>query len=86
MMNTMAFAVFKAYYTAKHKVMQLRDEECGMDTVETVMLLAISLIVGALLVNILTKRTPLFDNEQGLIGYVFERIREQIDIIFSTEI
>ncbi|HAG14853.1 MAG TPA: hypothetical protein DCG49_13485 [Ruminococcus sp.] len=86
MIDKMAVAVFNAYYTVKRKALQLRDEECGMETVESVVLMAIALLVASLLVSILTKRSAVFDNDQGLIGYIFERIKEQIDAIFSTGI
>ena len=86
MIDQMAFAVINAYYTVKRKAAQLRDEECGMETVESVMILAIALIIASLLITFLTKSNSVFENENGLIGYIFERIREQIDAIFDTGI
>ncbi len=83
MIDKMAVAVFNAYYTVKRKALQLRDEECGMETIEAVVLLAVALIVASLLLTVLTKRSAVFDNEQGLIGYVFERIKEEIDAMFT---
>jgi len=83
-MDKMALTAFNAYYSAKRKFEQLRDEESGMETIEAVILIAIAIIVAVLIVNFLTKSNPVFEDEGGLLGYIFNGIKEKLDAIFGS--
>ena len=82
-MDKMALTAFNAYYSAKRKFEQLRDEESGMETIEAVILIAIAIIVAVLLIEFLTKQNSVFGDDEGLVGYIFHKIKDQLDDIFG---
>lgn len=81
MLDKAMFAVYMAYWNARTKLMKLADEEDGMETIETVILIAIAVVIGVALLEILTKNFG--GNDQGVIGYVFEKIKGKIDELFT---
>lgn len=81
MMDKVAFAAYMAYWKFKQRVMRLGQEEDGMETIETVILIAIAVIIGVALLEILTKNFG--GNDQGVIGYVFDKIKTKIDELFA---
>jgi hypothetical protein len=83
-MDKMALAAFNAYYTAKRKFEALRDEESGMETIEAVILIAIAIIVAVLIIQFLTGNSETF-GEHGIVGYIFDKIKDQLDDIFGGD-
>lgn len=80
MLDKMAFAVYSSYLKAKAKIMKLGQEEDGMETLETVILIAIAVVVAGIIVNVLTKG----EDGTGLIGKIFKTISEKIENIFNA--
>lgn len=81
MLDKMALAVFSAYYKMKAKVMNMKDEEDGMETVEAVILIAIAVIIAGIVVNMLTKKDWGSGEETGLIGYIFWKIKNMLGFL-----
>ena len=73
--------MIQAYLKARAEMLALENEEDGLETVETVILVAVAVIIAGLLVNILTKNFG--GNDQGLIGYFFKKIQETFDGLFG---
>ena len=80
MLDKMAFAVYSSYLKAKAKLMKLGQEEDGMETLETVILIAVAVVVAGVIVNILTKGS----DGKGLIGNIFDTILEKINNLFNA--
>ena len=69
-----------AYLTVKCKYEELKEEhEDGMATIEAVILIAVAVILALVVVNILTKG----DDGKGLIGHMFEKIKDKFDSLFD---
>lgn len=81
MINKAVLAVYGAYLTAMSKLRSFEDEEDGMETIETVILIAVAVIIAGFIVNILTDNFN--DSGQGLIAYIFSKIAEKLEIMFS---
>ena len=85
MFDKFAVSCISTYSKAKAKIMKLGKGEDGMETLETVILIAIAVIVAGFIVNFLTKgKLPGSDSDQGLIGYMFSKIAAAISGIFNT--
>lgn len=85
MFDKAAIAAFSTYYKAKAKVSKLFSEESGMETIETVILIAVAVILAGFIVNFLTKgHFGDAESDQGLIGYIFEQIGNQITNLFGN--
>lgn len=82
MLDKMAFAVYSSYLKAKAKLMKLGQEEDGMETLETVILIAIAVVVAGIIINVLTKG-HIGNSDQGLIGYMFQTIKEKLENVFN---
>lgn len=65
---------------AKNKFEEMMKSEDGMQVIETIILIAVALLVVGLVVNFLTKDG--FEVEDGkkvgLVEYIFEKIKEAI--------
>ncbi len=85
MIDKFAISCFSTYYKAKAKFEKLCKAEDGMETLETIILIAIAVIVAGFIINFLTKgKFGGANSNQGLIGYMFEKIGESITNIFKT--
>lgn len=82
MINKAVLAVYGAYLTAMSKLRSFEDEEDGMETIETVILIAVAVIIAGVIVNVLTK--DFNGSDKGLIGYVFSKIAEKLEALFSS--
>lgn len=90
MFDKFAVSCFTTYYkakaSAKAKIEKLTSGEDGMETLETIIIVAIAVVVAGFIINFLTKgKFGDADSEQGLIGYMFEKIGESITSIFNTD-
>ena len=86
MFDKFAVSCFTTYYKAKAKIEKLGKSEDGMETLETIILIGIAVILAGFIINFLTKgKFGDSGNEQGLIGYMFEKIGKQISDIFGTK-
>jgi len=74
-------ALVALFVKAQLELMKLEREEDGLETVETVILVAVAVIVAGLLINILTKNFG--GNNQGVIGYFFDKIKTKFDSFFT---
>ncbi len=81
MLNELSFKIYGAYLKAKSKFEKFCEEEAGMETMEVVILVAVAVIIAGLLIEVLTKNFS--GNNQGLIGYIFDKIRQRVDDLFS---
>ena len=57
MFDKFAISCFSTYYKAKAKFEKLCKAEDGMETLETIILIAIAVIVAGFIINFLTKGT-----------------------------
>lgn len=83
MLNRMRLAIIRSYIDAKMKMDRLCKEEDGMETLETVILIVVAVVVAGLLIEVLTKSFG--GNEQGFIGYLFGLIQEKVEALFGPE-
>ena len=84
MFDKFAISCISTYAKAKAKLEKLSKAEDGMETLETIILIAIAVIVAGFIINFLTKGKFGGNSEQGLIGYMFEQIGKSIKDIFAT--
>ena len=82
MFDKFAVSCMTTYSKAKAKLDQLCKAEDGMETIETVILIAIAVIVAGFIINFLT-RGQFGDSDQGLVGYIFSRVGEAITNMFG---
>ena len=82
MFDKFAITCISTYAKAKAKVEKLCKAEDGMETIETVILIAIAVIVAGFIINFLT-RGQFGDSDQGLVGYIFSRVGEAITGMFG---
>lgn len=86
MLNRFTVSCFSVYFRAKTKLAQLGKGEDGMETLETVILIAIAVIIAGFITSFLTEgQFADSDNNQGLIGYMFYKIGEAIKGIFEID-
>ena len=86
MIDKFAVSCMTTYYKAKAKLTKLSKAEDGMETLETIILIAIAVIVAGFIINFLTRGhfgDP--ENNQGLIGFMFSQIGDAIQDIFNTD-
>ena len=83
MFDKFAVSCLTTYYKAKAKFEKLGKSEDGMETIETVILIAIAVIVAGFIINFLTKG-KFGNSDKGLVGYIFERVGEAIKDMFGT--
>ena len=84
MIDKFAVSCMTTYYKAKGKITKLCKAEDGMETIETVILIAIAVIVAGFVVNFLTRgQFGEEGNNQGLIGYIFRRVGTAITGMFT---
>ena len=82
MIDKFAISCMTTYYKAKAKFDKLTKSEDGMETIETVILIAIAVIVASFIINFLTKG-KFGDSDQGLVGYIFEKVGAAIKDMFG---
>lgn len=83
MFDKFAVSCFTNYYKAKAKFKKMTSGEDGMETLETIIIVAIAVVVAGFIINFLTKgKFGDSNSEQGLIGYMFEKIGTAITDIF----
>lgn len=59
-------------------------KEDGMETLETILLVVVSIIVVGVIINTLTKSGFEADGKDvGLVGYIFFKIKQRLDALFS---
>ena len=83
MFDKFAVSCLTACYKAKAKFEKLTSGEDGMETLETIIIVAIAVIVAGFIINFLTRgHFGNANSDQGLIGYLFEQIGNMIGGIF----
>lgn len=90
MFDKFAVSCFTTYYkakaSAKAKIEKLTSGEDGMETLETIIIVAIAVVVAGFIINFLTKgQFGEEGNDQGLIGYMFDKIGDAIKDIFKVD-
>ena len=90
MFDKFAVSCFTTYYkakaSAKAKIEKLTSGEDGMETLETIIIVAIAVVVAGFIINFLTKgQFGEEGNNQGLIGYMFSKIGNAIKDIFNVD-
>lgn len=86
MINRFTVSCISFYYRAKTKLAQQGKGEDGMETLETVILIAVAVIIAGFITNFLTEgQFADSNNDQGLIGYMFYKIGEAIKDIFAID-
>ncbi|MBR5363260.1 MAG: hypothetical protein IK134_08065 [Oscillospiraceae bacterium] len=84
MIDKFAVSCMTTYYKAKAKFEKLCKGEDGMETLETIILIAIAVIVASFIINFLTKG-KFEGSDKGLIGYMFNKIGDSIKTFFTTD-
>lgn len=83
MFDKFAVSCFTNYYKAKAKFKKMTSGEDGMETLETIIIVAIAVVVAGFIINFLTRGSFGEEgNEQGLVGYMFKKIGAAITDIF----
>ena len=82
MFDKFAISCITTCTKAKAKLEKLCKAEDGMETIETVILIAIAVIVAGFIINFLT-RGQFGNSNQGLVGYIFSRVGEAITNMFG---
>ena len=83
MFDKFAVSCLTSFYKAKAKFEKMTSGEDGMETLETIIIIAIAVIVAGFIVNFLTKG-KVNGSDQGLIGYMFTKLAKSITDIFNT--
>lgn len=76
MMEKAFESLYRAYLTAKFRVMRFMQEEEGNEMVNTIILVAIGVIIAAVIVNLVTGDGH--DGKSGLIHDIFEAIKDKL--------
>ena len=86
MLDRIEFAAYSAYLKAQRKFNELKNREDGMETLETIILVAVAIIVAVLIVNFLTRNGFEHDGEEcGIIEYIFANVGDKLEDIFDAE-
>ena len=86
MVNDLSLKLYGKYCTAKNKIKSMLEEEHGMETIETVILILVAVIVAGILINFLTKEGfKRADDSKpcGLVEYIFSVISDKLSKTFS---
>ena len=87
MFNKLTLSAYRGYLNLQRKVKELQEKEDGMETLETVILVAVAVIVAILIVNVLTKDG--FEKEGGgkcgLVEWIFGQFKNKMDDIFDAD-
>ena len=75
-------ALVQAYLKARMEMLRLENEEDGLETVETVILVAVGVIVAVCIFNALTGGKQ--DGSKGLIGSIFDNVENKLNEIFGN--
>ncbi|MBQ7014084.1 MAG: hypothetical protein IJN11_09275 [Oscillospiraceae bacterium] len=78
-MEKMILALHRGYFKAKMKMMNLAQEEDGMETLETVILIAVAVLVAGVIVTFLVGG----NGEDGFVQELFNNIKEKINDTFG---
>ena len=70
------------YVKAQIEMNKLKNEEDGLETVETVILVGVTVILAVIIYNVLTGGDE--NGDKGLIDSLFDAITEKINEIFGT--
>lgn len=84
MIDKISAFFYMMYLKADLAVKKMKSEEDGMETVQAIILVAIAVVLGVFIVDILTKG-KFGDSKNGLVGYVFNEIQKKIDDIFKVK-
>ena len=84
MFDKFAVSCITTYYKTKAKIEKIGKGEDGMETLETIILIGIAVILAGFIINFLTKG-KFEGTDNGLIGYMFEKIGKSISEIFNTD-
>lgn len=90
MYEDVTLAMYMGFCKAKNaiakKASKLMKEESGMETLETIILIVVAVVVVGFLVNALTKSgfQDSNGNDVGLIGYLFDKIKTMFDNTFDA--
>lgn len=77
-MNKLMQALNKKYIAARIKMDEFMKKEDGMETLETVVLIVVAVIVAALIINALS-------GDDGLVKVLFQKIEDQLDTLFNNQ-
>lgn len=77
MLAKIEFATYMAYWKIKRRLMEMTNEEDGMETLEAVILIGIAVIIGAIIIDKLK-------GPNGLIDSIFNQIKTQLGTLFSS--
>ena len=75
--------MIQAYLKARAEMLRLENEEDGLETVETVILVGVAVILAVIVFNVLTGGDT-EKGEGGLIGDLFDKIQQKINTIFGA--
>ena len=87
MENKFSMSIYRGYLNCKRKIDNLGKEESGMETIETVILIVVAVIIVGLIVNFLTKSgfQTSTGEDCGLVGYLFDKIKTTLNTAFQQE-
>lgn len=81
MLAKIEFATYMTYWKIRRRLMEMSNEEDGMETLETVILIGVAVIIAFIIYNVLTGGDAQ-KGEKGMIGKLFSAIDKSIQKIF----
>ena len=74
-------ALIRAFLRARAEMLRLENEEDGMETVETVILVAVAVVVAGAIIVALTGK----NHEGGIIKDLFDTFKTKIEDLFNPK-
>lgn len=78
MLAKIEFATYMTYWKIRHRLMKMANEEDGMETLETILIVALAIVILGIILNELK-------GEQGLIAKMFKRIETEFNGLFNSK-
>lgn len=79
MLAKIEFATYMTYWKIRRRLMEMANEEDGMETLETILIVALAIIVLGVILDKLTNK------ENGLIKTIFDKISTEFTNLFNTK-
>lgn len=79
MLAKIEFATYMAYWKIRRRLMEMANEEDGMETLETIIIIGIVVLLAAMIYEKLLGK----DGRNGMVGGIFNNIDEKFSEMFK---